>query len=57
MVAAHPDRGGTSEAFIKARESYLQVKRAVGVLRPPVSSGDEVVDPPPPVTKSKRRTK
>ncbi len=27
MAAAHPDRGGTSEAFIKARELYLAAKR------------------------------
>lgn len=28
MAAAHPDRGGTSEAFITARERYLRAKRA-----------------------------
>ena len=27
MAAAHPDRGGTSEAFIKARQRYLRAKR------------------------------
>jgi hypothetical protein len=27
MVAAHPDRGGSSEAFIKARAKYVAAKR------------------------------
>jgi hypothetical protein len=27
MAAAHPDRGGTSEAFIKARQRYLDAER------------------------------
>jgi|GEM_PF-4383793 hypothetical protein len=34
MAAAHPDRGGTSEAFIKARQRYLGAKRLAGVRRP-----------------------
>jgi hypothetical protein len=36
MAAAHPDRGGTSEAFIKARQRYLVAKRtAADVVRRP----------------------
>src|SRR6266446_2410924 len=31
MAAAHPDRGGTSEAFIKARQRYVDAKRIAGV--------------------------
>jgi hypothetical protein len=27
MADAHPDRGGTAEAFIKARKAYLAAKR------------------------------
>ena len=27
MAAAHPDRGGSSEDFIKARDAYVEVKR------------------------------
>jgi uncharacterized protein YigA (DUF484 family) len=34
MAAAHPDHGGTSEAFIAARERYLGAKRISGVWRP-----------------------
>ena len=34
MAAAHPDRGGTSEAFIEARKRYLAAKRIVGIRRP-----------------------
>jgi uncharacterized protein YigA (DUF484 family) len=36
MAAAHPDRGGTSEAFMKARARYLVAKRtATGLVRRP----------------------
>jgi hypothetical protein len=34
MAAAHPDRGGTTEAFIEARQRYLGAKRLAGVRRP-----------------------
>jgi hypothetical protein len=34
MASAHPDRGGTSEAFIEARQRYLGAKRLAGVRRP-----------------------
>jgi hypothetical protein len=30
MVNAHPDRGETSEAFIRARALYLRAKTAAG---------------------------
>lgn len=33
MAAAHPDRGGSSAAFIAARERYLQARRAVAQSR------------------------
>lgn len=31
MAAAHPDHGGTSEAFIAARERYVAAKRLAGL--------------------------
>lgn len=34
MAAAHPDHGGSNEAFIAARERYLGAKRTAGVRRP-----------------------
>jgi hypothetical protein len=37
MAAAHPDRGGTSEAFIKARQRYLVAKRGLGVRKPAIA--------------------
>jgi hypothetical protein len=30
MAAAHPDHGGTSEAFIAARQRYVDAKRSAG---------------------------
>ena len=33
MAAAHPDRGGTTEAFIEARHRYLEAKRIAGIRR------------------------
>ena len=29
MINAHPDKGGSSEAFIKAREEYLEAQACV----------------------------
>jgi hypothetical protein len=34
MAAAHPDHGGSSEAFIKARERYLNAKQSAETLDP-----------------------
>jgi hypothetical protein len=34
MASAHPDRGGSNEAFIEARHRYLEAKRIAGVRRP-----------------------
>jgi hypothetical protein len=36
MAAAHPDRGGSSEDFIRARQRYLAAKQtAAGLVRRP----------------------
>jgi hypothetical protein len=33
MVEAHPDKGGSEAAFIRARDRYLDVKRSVELGR------------------------
>jgi hypothetical protein len=38
MADAHPDRGGTSEAFIAVRKQYLNFKATLDKAGPPSRS-------------------